>query len=65
MGIAGKNLVFMRQGFKLSARLMEGDYMDTDRLMGSIRNQFTVLTDVAELRRTLKTVAAVDRKSVV
>ncbi len=26
VGIAGKNLVFMRQGFKLSARLMEGDY---------------------------------------
>jgi len=62
VGIAGKNLVFMRQGFKLSTRLMEGDYMDTDRLMNNIRNQFTVLTDVADLRRTLKTVAAVDPK---
>ena len=62
VGIAGKNLVFMRQGFKLSARLMEGDYMDTDRLMGNVRNQFTVLTDVADLRRTLKTVASVDPK---
>lgn len=62
VGIAGKNLVFMRQGFKLSTRLMEGDYMDTDRLMGNVRNQFTVLTDVADLRRTLKTVAAVDPK---
>ena len=28
----------------------------------NIRNQFTVLTDVADLRRTLKTVAAVDPK---
>ena len=62
VGIAGKNLVFMRQGFKLSTRLMEGDYMDTDRLMNNIRNQFTLLTDVADLRRTLKTVAAVDPK---
>ena len=62
VGIAGKNLVFMRQSFKFSARLMEGDYMDTDRLMNNIRNQFTVLTDVADLRRTLKTVAAVDPK---
>ena len=62
VGIAGKNLVFMRQGFKLSTRLMEGDYMDTDRLMNNIRNQFTVLTDVADLRRTLKTVASVDPK---
>ncbi len=30
--------------------------------MGNVRNQFTVLTDVADLRRTLKTVASVDPK---
>ena len=62
VGIAGGYLVFMRQGLMYGALLMEGDYMDTDRLMNSIRNQFTVLTDVADLRRALKVVAAVAPK---
>lgn len=62
VGVAGKFLVFQRPGLTFGAMLMEGDYMDTDRLMNNIRNQFTLLTDVAELRRTLKTVAAVDPK---
>ena len=57
VGVAGKFLVFQRPGLTFGAMLMEGDYMDTDRLMNNIRNQFTLLTDVAELRRTLKTVA--------
>ncbi|MCX4372151.1 MAG: hypothetical protein OSJ58_10040 [Dysosmobacter sp.] len=62
VGVAGRNIVFMRPGLKFSTLLMEGDYMDTDRLMNNIRNQFTLLTDVADLRRTLKSVAAVDPK---
>ena len=62
VGIAGGYLVFMRQGLMFGAQLMEGDYMDTDRLMNNIRNQFTVLTDVADLRRALKVVAAVAPK---
>ena len=62
VGVAGKFLVFQRPGLTFGALLMEGDYMDTDRLMNNIRNQFTLLTDVADLRRTLKTVAAVDPK---
>lgn len=62
VGVAGRFLVFQRPGLTFGAMLMEGDYMDTDRLMNNIRNQFTLLTDVADLRRTLKTVAAVDPK---
>ncbi len=62
VGVAGKFLVFQRPGLTFGAMLMEGDYMDTDRLMNNIHNQFTVLTDVADMRRTLKTVAAVDPK---
>lgn len=62
VGINGGFMVFMRQGFQFSARLMEGDYLDTERVMASIRNQFTVLSDVAELRRALKAVDAVDPK---
>lgn len=62
VGVAGRFLVFQRPGLTFGALLMEGDYMDTNRLMNNIRNQFTLLTDVADLRRTLKTVAAVDPK---
>ena len=62
VGAAGNSIVFMRQGLMFSARLMEGDYVDTGRIMDNIRNQFKVLTDVAELRRALKTVSAVDPK---
>lgn len=62
VGSIGNSIVFMRPGLLFSARLMEGDYVDTGRIMDNIRNQFTVLTDVAELRRALKTVSAVDPK---
>lgn len=62
VGTAGNSIVFMRPGLMFSARLMEGDYVDTGRIMDNIHNQFTVLTDVAELRRALKTVSAVAPK---
>lgn len=62
VGINSGFMVFMRPGLTFSTRLMEGDYLDTERVMASIQNQFTVLSDVAELRRVLKTVDAVDPK---
>lgn len=62
VGVTGGSMVFMRSGLMYSARLMEGDYTDTGRIMDNIHNQFTVLTDVAELRRVLKVVAPVDPK---
>lgn len=62
VGVTGVSMVFTRPGLVFSARLMEGDFADTGRIMDNIRNQFTVLTDVAELRRVLKAVSAVDPK---
>ena len=62
VGTAGNSIVFMRPGLMFSARLMEGDYLDTERVMAGIRNQFTVLSDVAELRRVLTVVETVDPK---
>lgn len=62
VGTTGPSIVFMQPGLTFSTRLMEGDFVDIGRLMGNIRNQFTVLSDVADLRRTLKTVTAMDRK---
>lgn len=62
VGVTGVSMVFMRPGLVFSARLMEGDFADTGRIMNNVRNQFTVLTDVAELRRAMKSVSAVDPK---
>lgn len=58
VGTTGKQLVFIKENFVFSARLMEGRYVDTDRIMGSIKNQFTVLSDAVELRNMLGSVSA-------
>ena len=59
-GVNGKNIVFVREGFLFSARLIQEKYIDTDFLTSSLKNQFTVLTDVAELRRALDNVSCVE-----
>ena len=53
VGTTGKSIVFFRENFLFSARLMEGGYIDTDQLVGSIRNAFTVLTDIHDMRAAL------------
>ena len=53
VGTTGKCIVFFRENFLFSARLMDGNYIDTERLMLAIHNQFTVLSDIAELRKAL------------
>ena len=60
MGTTGKKVIFVREGFLFSARLIEADYLDTDFLTSSLKNQFTVLTDVAELRKCLDSVSCVE-----
>ena len=59
-GTNGKNIVFVREGFLFSARLIQEKYIDTDFLTSSLKNQFTVLTDVAELRKSLDSVSCVE-----
>ena len=60
VGTTGKAIVFLREDFAYSARLLEGDYIDADRIIGSIQNQFTVLTGVQELRKALDSASCVD-----
>lgn len=60
VGTTGKAIVFFQKDFAYSARLLEGDYIDTDRIIGSIQNQFTVLTGVQELRKALDSASCVD-----
>lgn len=60
VGTTGKSIVFLKENFAFSARLLEGDYIDTDGLLGSVRNQFTVLTRIQELRKALDAASCVD-----
>lgn len=53
VGMADRQLVFVKEGFQFAARLMHGSYVDTDSLIAGTQNTFTVLSDSEELRRTL------------
>lgn len=60
VGTTGKNIVFFKENFLFSARLMEGGYIDTDLLLSTIKNSFTVLTDIQDLRNALSSVLTVE-----
>ena len=60
VGSTGKSIVFIKENLVFSARLMDGEYVDSERLMNAVQNQFTVLTDVSELRRNLRFVTTVE-----
>ena len=59
VGTTGKSIVFFKENFLFSARLMEGGYIDTESLLKTIPNSFTVLTDTKEMRDVLSSVLSV------
>lgn len=59
VGTTGKSIVFFKENFLFSARLIEGGYIDTDSLLKTITNSFTVLTDTKEMREALSSVLSV------
>ena len=58
VGTTDKSIVFRKPNLTFTARIVEEEYVDTDRIISSLSNAFTVLTDVAELKRALSCVAA-------
>ena len=60
VGTTGKELVFFKEDFVFSARLMDGVYINTEQIVSSITNVFTVLTDVQDLRSALYSVTSVE-----
>lgn len=60
VGTTGKSIVFLKENFIFSARLLEGDYIDAEGLIGRIQNPFTVLTGISELRAALESASSVD-----
>ena len=62
VGTDGKTIVFSKEGFLFGARLMNGKYVDTDRLIAALKSPFMVYTEIEVLRRALASVTAVDPK---
>ena len=61
VGTTGKSIVFFKENFLFSSRLMDGGYIDTDSLLKTITNRFTVLTDIKEMRDALSSVPMLRR----
>ena len=59
VGLTGKSVVFMKDEFLFSARLVEGRYFDTEALLGMVHGMFTVLTDAKVIRDMFDTVCSV------
>lgn len=62
VGKTGKTMVFLKDDFIFSARLIEGDYFNADELMSRVKPVFTVLTDAELLRQTLSAAFTVTGK---
>lgn len=60
VGTTGKNIVFFKENFLFSARIMEGSYINTNQLLTTIRNGFTVLTDILDMKSALNAVLCVN-----
>ena len=59
VGTTGKTMVFLKEGFAFSARLLGGDYFDADRLLSLVKPGFTVLTDTELMKQALTAVYTV------
>ena len=59
VGTTGKSVVFMKEDFLFSARLLEGEHVDDDLLLRSVQSSFTILTDAAALYEVVSAVSVV------
>jgi DNA polymerase III sliding clamp (beta) subunit (PCNA family) len=59
MGLAGKSVVFWNGTLLFSARLMEGNYPDTTRMLDGFRADYTVNLDAEELANAISMTAPV------
>ena len=57
VGTTGKSVVFMKEDFLFSARLLAGEHVDDDLLLRRVQSSFTILTDAAALYDTVSAVS--------
>ena len=56
VGTTGKQIVFLKRNFAFSARLMDGNYINAEKIFDSLIESFSVLSDAAELRNAIRSV---------
>lgn len=59
VGTTGKSVIFTKEDFMFSARLLEGEHVDSDLLLDNVRSAFTILTDAAALYDAVSSVTVV------
>lgn len=59
VGTTGKAVVFTKENFVFSARLMDGGYINTDALLESVKGTFSILTDAETLHKALSSVDSI------
>ena len=59
VGLAGHTVVFMKEDFLFSARIVEGTYFNSDQLFQMAKPAFTVLTDAKAVLETVNSATAV------
>ena len=59
VGMTGSTVVFMKEDFIFSSRLMQGDYLDEKLMFSRVQCAFMVLTDAQVLRNAMSSVYAV------
>ena len=59
VGTTGNTVVFMKEDFIFSARLMQGKYFDEKRMLSGVEASFMILTDAQALRGAMSSVYAV------
>ena len=59
VGTTGKTVVFSKEDFRFSARLMDGTYLDADQLLRNMTKQFVVLTDAEQMRTAMASATVV------
>lgn len=63
VGTTGKTVVFTKEDFTFSARLMEGNFINADQMLASVKSGFTILTDAAALWNAVSSVTVVAGES--
>ena len=59
VGVTGKTIVFSKENFLFSARLIEDQYPNAEYVLSHLQSRFTILTDAEQMRKALAAVASV------
>jgi DNA polymerase-3 subunit beta len=63
VGVTGSSVVFVKEGFLFSAKLINGVYIDVDNMLSAVKPEYTALVDATELYKALGNVSVISGDS--